>query len=221
VAVVSQGCRPRSSSSLGGHHPHNNLWFSEPPGTRDISRCGNGNKWPSCAGPGQEVLDKGEWCQWKSLEWDAPTLRPLSCSHQSASRARGSKQCHLQNVSVPAVAAGSQDVSGILDALNNQAQTANAHTLRALRVAIFISTLPSCFVAVWGCFGTCSVFSWKLNFRKGVHIIQDPSLLGTEVHKEVKLVASIDCRRADINASVHGEEGLRVCQPSHACCGGR
>jgi len=110
---ASQGCRPHSPSSLGRRHPHNN------PSQRhqDISQCGNGYEWRSCAGLGQEVSDKGEGCQWKSLEWDAQTLHALqlSFSHQLAS-SEMTKQRHLQNVLVPAVAVGSQHVSEILDA---------------------------------------------------------------------------------------------------------
>ena len=58
----SQGCRPRPSSSLGGHHPHNNApWGSR--SHQDTSRCGNGYKWLSCAGNGQIASIKEEWAK--------------------------------------------------------------------------------------------------------------------------------------------------------------
>ena len=57
-------------------------------------------------------------------------------------------QCHLQNVSVPAVAAQSQDVSGRFETtgLSDAKRQIYAHVklLHAIHVAIFVSTLPSC-----------------------------------------------------------------------------
>ena len=71
-------------------------------------------------------------------------------------------QCHLQNVSVPAVAAQSQDVSGRFETtgLSDAKRQIYAHvkSLHAIHVAIFVSTLPSCSMSAWGCFGMYSVF---------------------------------------------------------------
>jgi len=59
VAVASRGCRPCPSSSLGGHHSHNNP-SCDSQSYQDTSRCGNSYKWPSCAGSGRETSDKGK-----------------------------------------------------------------------------------------------------------------------------------------------------------------
>jgi hypothetical protein len=91
--------------------------------------------------------------------------------------------------------------------------------LHAIRLAIFVPTLPSYSMSARGCIGMCSMFFDELSasnrelnsciaashFREST-VIRDPSLLSAKIHEKVKLVASINHWHTGIKTHVYGEE---------------
>ncbi|KAH9959309.1 hypothetical protein BC827DRAFT_511188 [Russula dissimulans] len=102
-------------------------------------------------------------------------------------------------------------------------------SLHAIRIAIFVSTLPSCSMSARGCFwdvlrvtGNVLWCVERLQSRielmymccskpfLRVHVIRDPSLLGAKIHEEEMLIASIDHQRTDQDPCIWRRVTARV-----------